>query len=82
MVHVLAVDFYHQPEDMPFKIDPTLFRCAALFDMGTRSHIYFGSLAWKQFTMLLQADPTSLPRTDPVITAYASHLARRIRNLQ
>ncbi|KAJ9602685.1 hypothetical protein H2200_012879 [Cladophialophora chaetospira] len=79
----LIRDYYLYPEDAPFKIKPVLFRIIALAAMayypvgdartvnGTRHVI-----------LLFEADPTSLPWTDPVILRYAHYLAERLQNTQ
>ncbi|KAJ9616461.1 hypothetical protein H2200_000179 [Cladophialophora chaetospira] len=74
----VAVDYYSHPEDHPFKIDPSVFRIAALSDMRFTCDKY----CWARFVRLFSADPTSLPRTDPVIIAYANHVAHRIRRMK
>ncbi|KAJ9616460.1 hypothetical protein H2200_000178 [Cladophialophora chaetospira] len=72
----LAVDYFFWPEQDPFKVDPMLFRLAALAEMQANSASMWD--ARQCMLALCTADPESLPLEDPVIDAYSVHLHGRI----
>ncbi|KAJ9608084.1 hypothetical protein H2200_007072 [Cladophialophora chaetospira] len=80
----VALDFYFHPENQPFKLNPVLFCLTAAAEIQR----YFGdpdiqfSRTWRGFHFLFGVDPTSLPRTDPVIISYARFLLRRVVNIE
>ena len=71
----MATDYYLYPEDSPFKISPSIYRRAAIRDLGSDlNEIGTGSIesyALISVAQLFLLDPRSLPRTDPILLLWA-----------
>lgn len=75
----LAIDYFLSPEDQPYSVSPRLYRAAAAADLRLASPIFFRRGSYLPVLhVLFMIDPLSLPRTDPMVLAWAAEARGRV----
>ena len=75
----LAIQYFFYPEDQAFKVSPRLYRAAAIADLKLEWPIYTRRGSYVPVLhVLFEADPFSLPRTDPTLLAWTARARKRI----
>jgi hypothetical protein len=82
VLEVLAIQSYMNLDGAPYKVDPLLFRRAGLSEMSLDAQSPYSRADQHQVAPLFKADPTSLPRTNPILLAYADDVFNRLQRAQ
>ncbi|KIX07928.1 uncharacterized protein Z518_02582 [Rhinocladiella mackenziei CBS 650.93] len=75
----LAIDYFFSPEDQPYHVSPRLYRAAAAADLQLEHPMSCkrGSYVPVLY-VLFSIDPLSLPKTDPILLAWAAKARSRV----
>lgn len=76
--YALALDFYNYPEDIPYRVSPSLYRAMAVDDIIDKKNVSFLSDHFTRVQTVFQIAPSSFPRDDPVMQYWACWARERL----